>query len=260
MAEEVAAGADDAASTGTRSLQSVDRAFILLEALAAAGGSLSLSELTAESGLPPATIHRVLKSLSRNGYVRRDDKAYTLGPNLIFIGRIASTMLGDWARPTLTRLAEELGETANLAALDADDVVYLAQLPSNRYSLRMLTEVGKRLPTHATAAGKVLLANLPPQKVEQIIRYRGLPQITERTITSERAMIRQVEMARLQGFAVDDGEHELGVRCVAVPVPDSPRNLAVSISGPDVRMSLTRALEIVPTLQLAAKELSTLLK
>lgn len=242
------------------SLQSVERAFILLEALASAGGTLSLGELTAQSELPAPTIHRVLKTLIVHGYVRRDERAYTLGPNLIFIGRIASSLLGDWARPVLTRLAEDVGETANLAALDADDVVYLAQLPSNRYSLRMFTEVGRRLPTHATAAGKVLLSNLPEAKVAEIIRYRGLPPITDRTVTSETGLVRQVDMARMQGFAVDDGEHELGVRCVAVPVPDAPRNLAVSISGPDIRISLTRALELVPTLQLAAKELSALLK
>lgn len=255
MAEEREPAADPKGA-----VQSVERAFLLLELLAESGGTLSLTELTANSGLPQATIHRVLKTLILHGYVRREGKTYSLGPNLIFIGRIASAMLGAWARPTLMRLAAEIGETANLAALDADDVVYLAQLPSDRHYLRMFTQVGRRLAPHATAAGKVLLSGIDDAKVDWIIEYRGLNSVTPRTITDAESLKRQLELVRMQGFAVDDGEHEVGVRCVAVPVPEAPRSLAISVSGPESRISLARAQEIVPVLERGAQELSSLLR
>ena len=242
-----------------QAVQSVERAFTLLECLASNGGTLSLSDLASTSGLPQATIHRVLKTLTLHGYVRREGKTYSLGPNLIFLGRIASEMLGAWARPTLLRLAEEIGETANLAVLDADDVVYLAQVPSDRYFLRMFTQVGRRLAPHATAVGKVLLGQLEPAKLDWIIKYRGLPEVTSRTISNEATLKQQLELIRMQGFAVDDGEHELGVRCVAVPITDAPRLMAVSISGPESRLSLARTTEVVPALEKAAAELSEML-
>lgn len=242
-----------------KAVQSVERAFLLLEILAESGGTLSLTDLAATSGLPQATIHRVMKTLTLNGYVRREGKTYSLGPNLIFLGRIASEMLGAWARPTLMRLAEQIGETANLAVLDADDVVYLTQVPSDRYFLRMFTQVGRRLAPHATAVGKVLLSGLDPDKLDWIIKYRGLPEVTSRTITNENALKKQLDIVRMQGFAIDDGEHELGVRCVAVPVPHAPRRLALSVSGPESRVSLARTHDVVPALELAAAELSELL-
>jgi IclR family acetate operon transcriptional repressor len=258
----VMVGADSGAGDGRPSIKavhSVERAFTMLENLAENGGKLNLSDLASASGLPQATIHRILQTLALHGYVRREGKTYSLGPNLIFLGRIASEMLGAWSRPTLLRLADEIGETASLAVLDADDVVYLAQVPSDRYFLRMFTQVGRRLAPHATAVGKVLLAQLEPAKLAWIIKYRGLPEVTSRTITNPATLKQQLELIKLQGFAVDDGEHELGVRCVAVPVLDAPRRMAVSISGPESRLSLARTSDVVPVLERSAAELSELL-
>ena len=244
------------AVTESNGIQSLERAFLLLEELAAAGGALTLTELAEATGLPSTTIHRILRTLASGGYVRQEQsRVYTLGPRIIFIGRIASTMLGAWARPHLGRLVDETGETANLAALDADEVVYLAEVPSQRHLLRMFTEVGRRVAPHATALGKVLLANLSDQQIAGIVRYRGLPALTDRTITSAEALTRQIALVRAQGFALDDGEQEIGVRCLAVPVPGAPRNLALSISGPDSRLPLAQMGEFVPILQRIAADL-----
>ena len=238
-------------------VKSVDRTFLLLELMAAAGGGLKLSELTEQSGLPQATIHRLLRTLAKEGYVRQSaTRGYTLGSRLIFIGRIASQMLGAWARPALGRLAEATEETAILAALDADEVVYLAQVPSHRHSLRMFTEVGRRVPAHATAAGKALLSQVDDEYVKRLVRGRGLPASTPATITDADELLDNVALVRRQGFAIEDGEHEVGVRGLAVPVPQSPRNLALCISGPEARLSVAHLNRLLPLLRDVAEELS----
>lgn len=257
VATEAVVPEERSSGANSGSVQSIDRAFALLELMAEAGGGLTLSDLAARSGLAPATIHRLLRTLAKKGYVRQDEsRGYTLGARLIFIGRIASQMLGAWARPFLVRLADETDETANLAALDADEVVFLAQVPSQRHYLRMFTEVGRRVPAHATAVGKVLMAQVDDEYIRRLVRARGLAPYSPSTITDEGELLRHIRLVRLQGFAIEDGEQEVGLRCVAVPVPNSPRNLALSISGPESRMSLVQINQFVPVLQRLAADLS----
>jgi IclR family transcriptional regulator, acetate operon repressor len=143
-------------------VQSIERAFDLLEMLADAGGALGLSELSTASGLPLPTVHRLMRTLVNRGYVRQEaSRRYTLGSRLIRLGEISSQMLGTWLRPFLAQLVRLTGETANLAMLDGDEVVYIAQVPSP-HSMRMFTEPGRRVQPHCTAVGKALLAQLPP--------------------------------------------------------------------------------------------------
>ena len=111
-------------------VQSLERAFDLLERMADAGGEVGLSELSASSGLPLPTIHRLMRTLVACGYVRQQpNRRYALGPRLIRLGESSSRLLGTWARPFLARLVEETGETANMALLDGDEIVYVAQVP-----------------------------------------------------------------------------------------------------------------------------------
>jgi len=197
-------------------VQSVERAFTLLEVLAGAGGELALSEIAAESGLPLPTIHRLIRTLVDRGYVRQlATRRYTLGPRLISLGESASGRLTGWARPWLTSLVEELGETANFGTLDGDRATYIAQVPS-RHSMRMFTEVGRRVPVHCTGVGKALLAQLPPARVQAVLDRAGMAAQTPHTITDPDRLARELDRIRHQGFAVDDAEQELGVRCVAV--------------------------------------------
>src|SRR6478735_9480884 len=117
-------------------VQSVERAFELMELIGRAGGEGSLTELSAESPLPPPTIHRLLRTLVGLGYVRQlPNRRYALGPRLIRLGEGASKQLGAIARPQLARLVDALGETANMAVLDSDMVVYVGQVPS-KHSMR----------------------------------------------------------------------------------------------------------------------------
>jgi IclR family acetate operon transcriptional repressor len=248
--------AEPQTSARSGGVQSLDRAFALLEHMAAADGDVALSELATRSGLPLPTIHRIVRTLVSSGYVRQlPSRRYALGPRLIGLGESASRMLGAWARPHLSELVKVVGETANMATLDGDQVVYVAQVPS-RHSMRMFTEVGRRVSVHSTGVGKALLAQLPPSRVAELLERVGMPAETEHTITDPSMLARELERIRAQGYAVDDGEQEVGVRCVAVPVPDGPSMTAVSVSGPEARVSWELVARIAPLLQRTAAALA----
>lgn len=241
---------------GSANVQSVERAFGLLEILAEGGGELSLSQIAQTAGLPLPTIHRLLRTLVNLAYVRQlPSRRYALGPRLITLGESASGMVSDWARPFLTRLVEELGETANLSMLDADRAIYVAQVPS-RHSMRMFTEVGRRVNLHCTGVGKALLAQLDDTQVAQLLSRRGLPANTPRTITDMPALLAELETVRSRGFAVDDGEQEVGVHCVAVAVVGAPSPTAISVSGPTTRLTSEVVQRAVPLLRSAADGLA----
>jgi IclR family acetate operon transcriptional repressor len=243
------------ASTG--GVQSVERTFDLLELLADAGGSLGLSQLAESSGLPLPTIHRLMRTLVNRGYVRQEQsRRYALGPLLIRLGDTASRVLGAWARPCLVELAERTGETANLAVLDGDDIVYLAQAPSP-HAMRMFTEPGRRVLPHCTGVGKAVLAQLPDKQVRALLARTGLPARTSHTITEIEALMEEVRGIRGRGYAVDDGEQEIGVRCVAVPVPGMPSPTSISVSGPVSRITEDAIEHVVPALREAAGRIST---
>ena len=240
-------------------VQSLERAFDLLERMADAGGEVGLSELSSSSGLPLPTIHRLMRTLVACGYVRQQpNRRYALGPRLIRLGESSSRLLGTWARPYLARLVEETGETANMALLDGDEVVYVAQVPS-RHSMRMFTEVGRRVLPHSTGVGKALMAHMADEDVRDLLARTGMPAATDRTLTTPEGFLGALEITRDRGFALDDNEQEIGVRCIAVPIPDSPTAAAISISGPAGRVTDTATEKIVPLLQDVAQELSVVL-
>jgi IclR family acetate operon transcriptional repressor len=233
-------------------VRSLERAFELLEHLADAGGEMALSELTEASGLPMPTIYRLMRTLVNRGYIRQEpSKRYALGPRLIRLGDGASRLLGSWARPVLTELVHATGETANLAVLEGDEVVYVAQVPS-RHSMRMFTEVGRRVQPHCTGVGKALLAQLPVETARAILGRTGMVAHTPRTFTDAEALLAELLKIREQGYALDDEEQELGVRCVAVPLTGAPAPAALSVSGPSGRMTPEVVQRVVPLMQLAA--------
>jgi IclR family acetate operon transcriptional repressor len=236
-------------------VQSLDRAFELLEHMADAGGEVALSQLAAASGLPVPTIHRIVRTLVASGYVLQlPSRRYALGPRLIGLGESASRTVEAWATPHLLALAETSGETANLAMLDGEKVVYVAQAPSSRHTVRMFTEVGRRVYAHCTGVGKALLAQLSADEVSRIVATAGMPARTEHTITDVDRLLAELEVVRSQGYAVDDGEQELGVRCVAVAVPGSPTS-ALSVSGPASRVTPEAVPALVPALLATADSL-----
>lgn len=237
-------------------VQSIARAFGLLETIADHDGMMGLSQLATESGLPLPTIHRLVRTLVDLGYLRQEpSRQYVLGPRLIRLGESSSQVLSYWARPHLSRLVDELGESANLAMLDDDQIVYVAQVQS-RHSMRMFTEVGRRVLPHCTAVGKALMADMPASEVRGLLDRTGMPQQTPNTITDADEFAAALTQTAERGYALDEGEQEVGVRCVAAAVPDAPTRLALSISGPADRMTEQLIERAVPLLHQAGSSLA----
>jgi IclR family transcriptional regulator, acetate operon repressor len=240
---------------GEGGIQSIGRAFELLEHMADLGGVASLSELAARSNLPMPTIHRMIRTLVDLGYVRQQpSRKYALGPGLIRLGDSASRLFGFWATPYLKELVTATGESANLALLNGDHVVYTASV-EGLHSMRMFTEIGRRAWSHSTAVGKAILAQLPAEQVRAIVGPSGLPAQTPHTITSIEALEAELARIREQGYALDNEEQEIGVRCAAVALPGRPMGAALSVSGPSPRMTEAAVKQAVPLLTKAAIQL-----
>lgn len=229
-------------------VQSLDRAFLLLERLADAGRPVGISELAEMTDIPLPTIHRLLRFLSNEGYVRQDNsRRYALGLRLIRLGQSASRGLDVWAHGELAGLVEQFEETANLAILQGDLAIYVGQAPSP-HTMRMFTEVGRAVSPHCTGVGKAMLAELPDDRILALLRRTRMPAITAHTITTPEVMMADIEQIRERGYAIDDGEQEPGVRCVAAAVRGLPFPAAVSISGPNSRVTEEKVPQIAPVL------------
>ena len=237
-------------------VQSVERVFELLELITDAGGDVTLSELSSSTDLPLPTIHRLLRTLVSLGYIRQlPNRRYALGPRLIRLGEAASMQLGAVARPQLKFLVDRLGETANMAVLDTDMIIYVAQVPSP-HAMRMFTEVGRRAHMHATGVGKAILAQLDDETVRGIVQRAGMPTPTVKSLGSVDALLDDLALIRERGYSIDEEEQELGVRCFAMAVPDAPTPCAISVSGPITRVDQAFSERAVPMLTEAAKALS----
>ena len=237
-------------------VQSLERAFGLLEVIAAHRGAMSLSELATSSGLPPPTLHRLARTLVDLGYLRQEpSRRYALGPRPFLLAESSTMMLNAVALPHLSHLVDEIGETANLAMLDGDQVAYVAQAPGC-HSMRMFTEVGRRVQPHCTAVGKALLAATTDEEVRALLQRTGLPRHTPHTVTDPDEFLAQLGRVRDSGYAMDEGEQEVGVRCIAVKVPESTLPLAISVSGPAPRMTDDLVAQAFPVLRAAAASIA----
>ena len=235
-------------------VQSVHRALDVLEALAAAGGTASLSDLAAACGLPTPTLHRLANTLADRGYLRQaPDRRYSLGSRLVPLGTDAHVLLGERALPVLRGLAELSGESANLAVLTKGRAEYVAQAPG-RHAMRIFTEVGNRVALHCTGVGKALLAAIPPAQASRLIGTAPLAARTSATITDPDVLQAEIALIRARGYALDEGEMEAGVRCVAVGMPGTTP-MALSVSGPTARMTDDLIATVVSALGTAAAEL-----
>ena len=244
------------ASSADRGRSVADRVFIVLEALADASTPPTLSELAELTALPMPTLHRLLRFLTTNGYVRQEpSKRYIIGLGMIRFGQSASRGLDSWAAPHLAGLVEKYGETTNMAMLEGDSVVYVAQAPSPR-AMRMFTEIGHVVMPHCTGVGKAILSMLTDQQVTSLLGRTGMPVRTDHTLTTNDAVLAALGEARQRGYTLDYGEQEAGVRCVAVPLTGLPFLAAISVSGPSSRIMMDDVYRIAPDLQEVADDIS----
>jgi IclR family acetate operon transcriptional repressor len=251
---------DDPVARNSGGVQSLDRAFAILEAMADAGGVIGLSQLAEKADLPLATIHRLVRTLVNLGYVRQEDsRQYSLGPQLMRLSDTASKRVGVWTRPAMTAAVEELGESVNLAILDADEIVYVAQVQPSANFMRMFTEVGFRTAPHATAVGKAILADYPEDDVVAMLGRTGMKRHTDHTLVTPEQFLAELAEVRRLGYAVDEGEQEIGVRCVGVAVPGTPQPMALSMSGPLARVNDDLVQRAHKVLSKAAADIRTVL-
>jgi IclR family transcriptional regulator, acetate operon repressor len=240
-------------------VQSVHRALDLLEVVAARGGTATIGDIAAAAGVPLPTAHRLLRTLVDRGYMRQaPDRRYALGLGLVPLGAAASAMTGAGTDRLLGALVDELGETANLAMLEGSAVTYVAQVPG-RHSMRMFTEVGRRVEAHCTAVGKAMLAQTSDEQARSVLSGSPLTRHTAHTVTDVDALMQQLADIRARGYALDQEEQEVGVRCVAVAVPTTDPRLALSVSGPAPRMTEDVIERAVPLLQRTARSLAATL-
>jgi IclR family acetate operon transcriptional repressor len=240
-------------------VQSLDRAFDLLEALAQSEAELPLSQLTEQVGLPLGTVHRLLSSLVQRGYAAQnpETRLYGPGPRLLEVAARAAAnsrfSLARIARPVLQTLTATTDETSNLLLLQGDEGVYAEQVPSVRL-VRMFTEVGQRVPLYCTGGGKAMLSGMAEEQLEAYLARTSLVAFTPKTLATPQRLRDELGRARAQGFALDDEEREVGVCCVAAPIFDRFGRCiaALSISGPTTRLSRERALERGPCVREAA--------
>ena len=229
-------------------VQSVSRVLDILEALAFSNDEVSLSRLQAELGLPPPTLHRLLRTLVARGYVEQNSTSRQYGPGfkLLLVAEAAKHNsrfnLSRTARPFLRRLTAESGETSNLVVPQNNEVVYVDQIPSPQ-RVRMFTEVGQRAPLYCTGAGKAILSRRSADQIETYVTTVQLEQLTPHTFASTEALRGEVASVAERGFAIDNEEFEQGVRCVAAPIADATGSCigAISVSGPTSRLTRDRA-------------------
>ncbi len=218
-------------------VQSLDRALEILETLAVEGRGLGVTELSQRVGLHKSTVHRMLATFAEWGYVEKnsEDDRYRLGMKVIDIGSIYlnNIELKTEALPYLRELREKSQQPVHLARLEEGQVIYIEKVDVIN-SIRMYSQIGRRVPVHCTALGKAMAAHLGVGEIEEIIRDRGLVRVTEKTIVDRERFLEELKLTRQRGYALDDEENEAGIRCVAAPIMDYRGKViaAISTSGP----------------------------
>ena len=237
------------------------RAITLLEAVAGAPGAQTLGDLMAATGLAKPTAHRIAHLLEDAGLLVRepDGKRYAPGPRLsaLALHVLAGSCWNAPRHAILQSLVQELGETCNLTMLDGAEVVYLDRVET-QWPLRLSFQTGSRVPAHASASGKLLLALLPARERQRILQRLPLQRFTAATLTDRQALHDELAQIRKTRVGRDNEEYLDGTVCVAVPVEDGPWRIpaALAVHAPLSRMSLDRAMGHVPLLREAAAQLA----
>ena len=242
-------------------IQVADRIFQVIEELASAG-PCRLTELSDHLGLNKSTVHRILNSLIYMGYVTQDSftSQYSLSFRICELSNQIMTKLDvvDRIRPYLKELVSKTGETVHLVQVDGTKAVYIDKVESYTNSVRMVSKVGKSIPLYRSAVGKAILAELKDSEIKTIWDQSEIRQVTPHTVVAYDKFLELIENIRKHGFATDDEENELGVRCVAVALPDYQKNpkYAISISAPSTRMNEKRVRELAGHLLELKKEIA----
>ena len=220
----------------------IDRAAQILDCFGFDHQELSVSEIGAKTGLHRSTAHRILMALEYNDLIKQNPSTgkYHLGIKLFKLGHQAVSQLNlrEICRPLLSRLMNDTKETIHLAVLDDDQVLYLDKV-EGPHALRMPSRVGRYIPTYCTSLGKAMLSCLDDQEVKSILRRQTLKPHTENTVKNINQLLADLRSVRKRGYAVDNEEIEIGLRCVGAPLRDYTGGMvgAISVAAPSARLS-----------------------
>lgn len=255
--------AEPMVAPSARPVAAVVRAAAILRVFSHERPTLHFSQIVDAVGLPKSTTHRLLLTLIDVGFVeQRQDGTYALGIGLFEVGSLAyaNVSLRAIAQPFVRQLMDQTKETVHMGVLDGFEVVSLEQA-SSPHSLRAEVYVGKRAPLHCTAVGKAILAFVESGPWLQRLWANGFDRYTSDTITDPAALRAELEGVRKRGFAVDNEEHEVGVRCVGAPIRDASGTVvgSLSISGPSARVTPESVTDLSRRLLQATRQISAAL-
>lgn len=248
--------------TGLGSGKAVGKTMSILEFLAK-HRSATLGDICSGTDMNKSTGYRFLAALKQLGYVRQDDAGtYSPSIRLAQLGMLVSETIDllSEGHPVIERLAERTQETVHLATLEEGHLVYLDKVESTRnLRVAMKSRVGSGAPTYCTGVGKALLAYSHPSLRRKVLQPESLVKHTPNTIVDSSQLEKELEQVRSQGYAIDNEEHEVGVRCVAAPILDKSRTAiaAISISAPSVRLTEAHIPKYQELVTEAARELET---
>jgi DNA-binding IclR family transcriptional regulator len=237
--------ADEADRSADGRVKSADRVMSVLD-LVAASGSLSFTEIVERLGLPKSSAHALLRTMEDRGYLTLDPQAkeYRLGSRIWELAQAHHGIedLRTVMKPLMDGVMERTGETVQLARLEGTDAVYL-ELSESPHAMKLTSRVGARLPAHASAIGKSLLASLEHDEARGRLAAADRPRLTARTITDADELLAELERVRRQGYSVDNEEFATGLRCIAMPVRDATGRAvgAMSVAMPTPRYSRAAA-------------------
>ncbi|MGY4479958.1 IclR family transcriptional regulator [Bradyrhizobium sp. USDA 3364] len=246
-------------------VQSVDRALQIIETLAEDDEGYRLTDLAIRTGLSPSTVHRLLTTLENRRFVQfdREESKWHIGAQSFVVGSTFTRRRNCAAQalPYLRKLRDQTKETANFAVVDDESIIVVSRIES-REIMRSLTKVGGRVAMIASGLGKAVLAAYSDDDVNAIIRRQGMPRLTERSIVRPGELFRELGIVRRQGYALDDEEARLGLRCVAAVVFNdcSEPFAAISVSGTAARLTDERLPEIGAIVHQVAAELTAELR
>ena len=238
-------GAGKAQADRGGQVQSLVRALAIMNALAEADDGASLTDIAQQVGIPVSTAHRLLTTLQQERYVRFDAERtlWSIGMQAFVVGNgfVRTRNLIQIARPHMRQLMLDSGETVNLGVEDKGEAIYLAQIEC-RQMMRALATPGERVPLHCSGVGKALLAAMPENRRSGILQKHGMQRYTDMTITTPAALRDELARTAERGYAVDDEEHAIGLRCAASVIFDEAEEpiAAISMSGPKARIANDR--------------------
>lgn len=238
---------------------SISRGLDVLVQLATSSGVRSIASISEETGIPPATVFRILNTLVKKGFAIKTRRGeYSIGGTLFSLVSQAGHSMGGLFQGVLRELVNVTHESASVALLSDSEAVYIAHQASS-LSLRQHAKVGSSTHLHSSGVGKVLLQQLDAETLDKVLEGLSYPRFTEHTLCSSEELRAELVSVAKDGYATDLQEQELGVCCMAVPIPDNSL-FALSVSGPVGRMTLDFRHDVaLPALLRAAQQIADIL-